>query len=352
MKKKLGITLLIFSLLAGCAGGSGASQTTPETTVPETSAVETVVEETLEETEEELWDEEDETAETDLVVEGEDGFLIFEAAVSMKGISAGILKKDYVLKNSSTDYLEWDDVKKLSKEERNLARNEIYARHGYKFKNKELLNYFKKKSWYSPKVDPKKFSESAFNSYEKHNVNYLQSLVTQSGKKNLSKANTKKKVDSYGYEQGHSKLSFRIKKGSLKKKDGYYQVEAVYCQPVTVSGKLKIGDTVKVSFNDLTGEKMTLVRESDGLYTKDGSRQFEYPEERGKSVVLYEDSADRVDKPVYEGKLYIRKDAVEGRNFGEEVKFKSSRVKKKNLTYNAVYFDSKGYVVRLMNFGD
>lgn len=358
MKKRWMIWLLAAALAAGCSapsggntetGGTSATEVT-QTAIPEETE-ETMPEETTLPEEESGEEETDETEETDLEVEIDEGVIIVEAAVSVSGISSGIRKRDYVIKKSNSEDLGWSDVKKFTKEELNLARNEIYARRGYKFKNKDILNYFKGKKWYKPTVDPKDFSESVFNAHEKYNVNYLQSLVTVSGKSDLSKASSKKKVDSYGYEQGHSKLSFKIKKGTLKKKSGYYIVDAVYRQAITVSGKLKIGETVKVSFDDLTGKKLTLVRESDGLYTEDGARQFEYTPGK-KKVTLYEDSADRVDKPVYEGKLYIRSDAVEGRVFGQEKKFKSSQVAKKNLEYNAVYFDSKGYVVRLMNIGD
>ncbi len=36
----------------------------------------------------------------------------------------------------------------LSKEQLEIARNEIYARHGYQFKQKKMINYFSNQSWY------------------------------------------------------------------------------------------------------------------------------------------------------------------------------------------------------------
>ncbi len=122
--------------------------------------------------------------------------------------------------------------------------------------------------------------------------------------------------------------------------------------PVTVPGDLQPGDTVKVSVNDLKKTKLTLVRDEDGLYDKnDPTRTFEYYNQSGR-VTLYEDSADRVDKPVYEGKLFIREDAVEGQWLGKTKTFRPQTLKKRNLLFNAVTFDSKGYVVRLLNVGD
>lgn len=43
------------------------------------------------------------------------------------------------------------DVQGLSKAEIRIMRNEIFARHGYIFKSKDLRDYFSSKSWYTPK---------------------------------------------------------------------------------------------------------------------------------------------------------------------------------------------------------
>ena len=47
------------------------------------------------------------------------------------------------------------------------AINEIYARHGYKFNNKKILNFYKACDWYSPSSS---FSESDFSAIEKYNI--------------------------------------------------------------------------------------------------------------------------------------------------------------------------------------
>ena len=36
----------------------------------------------------------------------------------------------------------------MSLDELEIARNEIYARHGYQFKQKKMINYFSNQSWY------------------------------------------------------------------------------------------------------------------------------------------------------------------------------------------------------------
>lgn len=54
-----------------------------------------------------------------------------------------------------------------------LARNSLYARHGYTFKNQELQDYFSKMPWY--RADPA-FSEATFTEEEKQMVTYIQSI--------------------------------------------------------------------------------------------------------------------------------------------------------------------------------
>ena len=54
----------------------------------------------------------------------------------------------------------------LTREQLRLARNEIYARHGRKFKDAALDEYFRSKSWYMPTIEPDNFNENVFNDYE------------------------------------------------------------------------------------------------------------------------------------------------------------------------------------------
>lgn len=59
-----------------------------------------------------------------------------------------------------------------------LAKNEIYARHGYIFKNEDLYNYFMGCIWYSPTCDSADFDDNIFNEYEKANLEILSDLDT------------------------------------------------------------------------------------------------------------------------------------------------------------------------------
>ncbi|MCI8464924.1 MAG: YARHG domain-containing protein [Lachnospiraceae bacterium] len=76
---------------------------------------------------------------------------------------------EYILPTSDSAYLTEADLAALTKEELRLARNEIYARHGRKFKDSGLNNYFMSKSWYVPLIDPDRFNENVFNEYEAAN---------------------------------------------------------------------------------------------------------------------------------------------------------------------------------------
>ena len=65
---------------------------------------------------------------------------------------------------------------KRSKIDLRIMRNEIYARHGYVFKDNELRNYFEKQSWYRRDDE---FSIEKLNTYEMLFANYLKNLELQ-----------------------------------------------------------------------------------------------------------------------------------------------------------------------------
>ena len=59
-----------------------------------------------------------------------------------------------------------------------LAKNEIYARHGYIFKDENLKNYFMGQLWYIPSVKAEEFDDSVFSDIEKRNLELLNRLDT------------------------------------------------------------------------------------------------------------------------------------------------------------------------------
>ncbi len=79
----------------------------------------------------------------------------------------------YILPQSSSRLLTYNDIAGLREQDLMLARNEIYARHGRKFSDNDVRTYFEAQSWYQGTIDPTDFSESVFSDIEKKNIEYL-----------------------------------------------------------------------------------------------------------------------------------------------------------------------------------
>ncbi|OAA92786.1 YARHG domain-containing protein [Clostridium coskatii] len=79
---------------------------------------------------------------------------------------------EYVIPYSNTRALTSNDLKGMSKKQLALARNEIFARHGYTFPTEPYKSYFASKSWYKPNPnytnDGKELS-----ALERHNVKVI-----------------------------------------------------------------------------------------------------------------------------------------------------------------------------------
>lgn len=78
--------------------------------------------------------------------------------------------KDFIISDSGIRKLTETDIAGLSKEQLGIARNEIYARHGYIFKTDKYKEYFSSKSWYIPNAS---FKESMLNEVEKYNAEFI-----------------------------------------------------------------------------------------------------------------------------------------------------------------------------------
>lgn len=74
---------------------------------------------------------------------------------------------------SDTELLTKSFLDTKSKNEIDLIRNEIYARHGYIFKMEQYYDYFIKKSWYNPTEPDMEKAYEKFNSIEKQNIEVL-----------------------------------------------------------------------------------------------------------------------------------------------------------------------------------
>ncbi len=78
---------------------------------------------------------------------------------------------EYIFPESDYVRLTMSELELLTPKQLRLARNEIYARHGYIFESDDLRIYFSKKSWYFPNPN---YNSSLLNSIEKYNVKLIQ----------------------------------------------------------------------------------------------------------------------------------------------------------------------------------
>ena len=71
----------------------------------------------------------------------------------------------------STRYISYNDIKNYDSGQIRVLKNSIYARHGRRFKDKQLRSYFSSQSWYKPRYDevPTRY----FNKYENANIAFL-----------------------------------------------------------------------------------------------------------------------------------------------------------------------------------
>lgn len=79
----------------------------------------------------------------------------------------------YVFADSASRKLTSADLAGMTLEQLCIARNEIYARHGYVFSDKNLLEYFQQFSWYHPKGKAGDLSSLSLSATEIANVDIL-----------------------------------------------------------------------------------------------------------------------------------------------------------------------------------
>ncbi|WP_026565094.1 YARHG domain-containing protein [Bacillus sp. UNC41MFS5] len=83
--------------------------------------------------------------------------------------SSNLSSSEYILPASDQSVMSEGDVANLTKGQLRIARNEIYARHGYVFNSEDLQTYFSSKSWYHPDDA----FDGSLNEVEKENVNFI-----------------------------------------------------------------------------------------------------------------------------------------------------------------------------------
>ena len=93
-------------------------------------------------------------------------------------------ENSYVIPDSDSRYLYEEELDNLTAWQCKVARNEILARHGRRFKNQELQSYFDAKSWYHGDIAPEEFLESEhLNQYEIENMYFIKEYENAHGYK-------------------------------------------------------------------------------------------------------------------------------------------------------------------------
>lgn len=87
----------------------------------------------------------------------------------------------YIFANSDTELLKESDLEGLTADECKIARNEIYARHGRKYKDEELQAYFNACDWYEGTIDSDDFKESDLSDIEIANKDLIVSYEEEKG---------------------------------------------------------------------------------------------------------------------------------------------------------------------------
>lgn len=87
-----------------------------------------------------------------------------------------------ILANSSSEALRDEDISNLTSSELRYAKNEIYARHGRKFKDLELQAWFDAQEWYQGTIEPEQFHEDILSEIEKNNILVIQDRIEANNK--------------------------------------------------------------------------------------------------------------------------------------------------------------------------
>ena len=87
----------------------------------------------------------------------------------------------YIIPDSNSRYLTRNELLAMSSKDLRYARNEIYARHGRRFKDAELQAYFDSCSWYNGTIAPDSFDSSVLNTYENANKDLILKVEKERG---------------------------------------------------------------------------------------------------------------------------------------------------------------------------
>ena len=105
--------------------------------------------------------------------EAETGFSADAEMPATESSGTNISSDQGLLPESAERLLTASDIAGMSDDDIQLAINTIYARHGYQFKDSELLQYFKGFDWYQPSESDMEKVKDSFSEIERKNMEFL-----------------------------------------------------------------------------------------------------------------------------------------------------------------------------------
>lgn len=284
------------------------------------------------------------------------------------------------------------DLAGFSKEELKLLRNQFYAAHGRAFETADMKAAFEAKPWYIPRIPADAFDESVFHPIEKRNIHFLQAAEaafdpeqSDSDKKALEKLEPVPYLDLL---PEHMEISMEIASDAEHSSDKgiYYEAQGTISLPVTITPEqyeevMENGGTAQIEINGLTGETAVLSITDNTDYGDcllffeddpyfDGHFSISYEPYSGL-YTLWQNSADTLFKPVYQGPIYVLKGAEEEWYGYFSLEHDRSDPRSQNagswrvMTFddtspygpspysgNVPVFNEKGYVTALYYYGD
>lgn len=107
------------------------------------------------------------------------------------------LDSSYILADSNSRLYSREELERMDNYTLQMAINEIYARHGRKFKTDSIREYFEGKSWYSGTIEPEAFDGNEgnyFNDYESANRE-LMARIRASREEKTTSSEKREKTD-------------------------------------------------------------------------------------------------------------------------------------------------------------
>ncbi|MEN6312651.1 MAG: YARHG domain-containing protein [Clostridiaceae bacterium] len=117
---------------------------------------------------------------------------------------------DYIFPYSNVKALTDDDLERLPVNILDIARNEIYARHGYIFDNTEYSDYFKSKLWYSEDTN---YSDEMLSGIERQNAAFIKQY-TDKIKKYFRKIEGKTAAEDLNGDGSRDQIKLECEPGS------------------------------------------------------------------------------------------------------------------------------------------